>query len=149
MSEEDAFIRAILTAPGDATPRLVYADWLEERGDPRSEYLRLAFAHRALNAAPPSDVARARRRQLRKQIDPRWVARMHGRWPGQFGKPESGTRYVFVRVEAGTIQYGFFTRWDDSSLYMVPESRECPDTMVLCGERNPDEWRSLLSELSK
>ncbi|MEK6238587.1 MAG: TIGR02996 domain-containing protein, partial [Planctomycetales bacterium] len=27
------FIREILANPSDPTPRLVYADWLEERGD--------------------------------------------------------------------------------------------------------------------
>jgi len=40
MSQEDAFIEAILQNPGDDTPQLVYADWLEERGDPRSEIMR-------------------------------------------------------------------------------------------------------------
>lgn len=32
MSDEADFIRAIVAAPDDAAPRLVYADWLEERG---------------------------------------------------------------------------------------------------------------------
>src|SRR5437870_2473886 len=44
MSEEDAFIRALRADPGDGALRLVYADWLEERGDRecglRAEYLR-------------------------------------------------------------------------------------------------------------
>jgi uncharacterized protein (TIGR02996 family) len=33
MSDEDAFLRAILDHPADDAPRLVYADWLDERGD--------------------------------------------------------------------------------------------------------------------
>jgi uncharacterized protein (TIGR02996 family) len=42
MNDEDAFIRAIQAAPNDAAPNLVYADWLEEQGQPlRAEYLRL------------------------------------------------------------------------------------------------------------
>jgi uncharacterized protein (TIGR02996 family) len=36
MSQETAFIRAILASPNDAALRLVYAAWLEEQGDPRS-----------------------------------------------------------------------------------------------------------------
>jgi uncharacterized protein (TIGR02996 family) len=40
MNDGEAFIRAIVDSPGDETPRLVYADWLEERGDPRGAYLR-------------------------------------------------------------------------------------------------------------
>ena len=33
MTAEDAFLRAILETPDDETPRLVFADWLEEHGD--------------------------------------------------------------------------------------------------------------------
>jgi uncharacterized protein (TIGR02996 family) len=38
--EETAFLSAILENPKDNTALLVYADWLEERGDARSAYLR-------------------------------------------------------------------------------------------------------------
>jgi uncharacterized protein (TIGR02996 family) len=38
---ETAFIDAIRKNPDDDEARAVYADWLEERGDPRGEYLRL------------------------------------------------------------------------------------------------------------
>src|SRR5262245_38486286 len=41
MNQEEGFLRAIAAEPGDDTVRLVYADWLEERGDPRAEFLRL------------------------------------------------------------------------------------------------------------
>src|SRR3954468_11511865 len=36
-----AFLRAIIAAPDDDLPRLVYADYLDERGDPRGEFIRL------------------------------------------------------------------------------------------------------------
>jgi uncharacterized protein (TIGR02996 family) len=39
--DEEAFLEAIRAEPGDDTLRLVYADWLEEQGDPRAAYLRL------------------------------------------------------------------------------------------------------------
>ena len=35
MPVEDAFLADIRDHPDDDTPRLIYADWLEERGDPR------------------------------------------------------------------------------------------------------------------
>jgi uncharacterized protein (TIGR02996 family) len=38
---ERSFQSAIAETPEDLTPRMVYADWLEEHGDPRAEYLRL------------------------------------------------------------------------------------------------------------
>lgn len=42
MSDGDALIRAILMHPDDHTPRLVYADWLEEHGEPeRAEFIRV------------------------------------------------------------------------------------------------------------
>ena len=37
MNDETPFIEAILASPEDKAPRLIYADWLEERGDPRGE----------------------------------------------------------------------------------------------------------------
>jgi uncharacterized protein (TIGR02996 family) len=41
MTDHNAFLQAILTDPEADTPRLVYADWLEEQGDPRGEFIRL------------------------------------------------------------------------------------------------------------
>lgn len=38
---EDAFLQAMQKTPEDASLRLVFADWLEERGDPRAELIRL------------------------------------------------------------------------------------------------------------
>ena len=36
------FLRAIIEHPEDDTPRLIYADWLEENGDPdRAEFIRV------------------------------------------------------------------------------------------------------------
>ena len=40
MTDDEAFVRAVVAAPADDAPRLVYADWLDERGDPRGAYLR-------------------------------------------------------------------------------------------------------------
>jgi uncharacterized protein (TIGR02996 family) len=37
---ESAFHRAIFDRPGDSLPVLIFADWLDERGDPRGPYLR-------------------------------------------------------------------------------------------------------------
>ena len=37
MTEEQAFLMAILERPDDDSTKLVYADWLEEQGDPRYE----------------------------------------------------------------------------------------------------------------
>jgi uncharacterized protein (TIGR02996 family) len=67
MNDEAAFLAAIHAAPEDGNLRLVYADWLEERGDPRGEYLRLEYQ---LSHMPIT----LRLAQLREQIDPSWIA---------------------------------------------------------------------------
>ncbi|HVK14478.1 MAG TPA: TIGR02996 domain-containing protein [Gemmataceae bacterium] len=42
MSERDALFQAVLDAPGDDAPRLVFADWLDENGEPeRAELIRV------------------------------------------------------------------------------------------------------------
>ncbi len=42
MNQADAFLQAISEKPDDDTPRLVYADWLDEHGDPaRAEFIRV------------------------------------------------------------------------------------------------------------
>lgn len=41
MPDEAAFVKTVLDSPFEAAPRLVFADWLEERGDPRGELLRI------------------------------------------------------------------------------------------------------------
>jgi uncharacterized protein (TIGR02996 family) len=43
MLDHEPFIETILDHPGDDGPKLVYADWLEERGDPRADWLRLSI----------------------------------------------------------------------------------------------------------
>jgi uncharacterized protein (TIGR02996 family) len=53
--------------PGDDLPRLVYADWLDERGDERGAYLRA-------EAAAPGNAAALT--PLATGLDPVWVARV-------------------------------------------------------------------------
>jgi uncharacterized protein (TIGR02996 family) len=77
MSDDAAFLRAITAAPDDAAPRLVYADWLDERGDPRGEFIRLQTAMDALPVSGEAYAARRPRREaLRAEIDPAWLAAM-------------------------------------------------------------------------
>ncbi|MEK6235193.1 MAG: TIGR02996 domain-containing protein [Planctomycetales bacterium] len=39
--EHERFLADITAHPDDDAPKLVYADWLEERGDKRAEFIRL------------------------------------------------------------------------------------------------------------
>ncbi len=62
---EQTFLAAIAANTNDVDARAVYADWLEERGDPRGEYLRLE----ALLYAGPARIL-----ELTQHIDPTWLA---------------------------------------------------------------------------
>ncbi len=53
MTEERAFLTAILEQPDDDVRKRAYADWLEERGDPRAEFLRLMLQVRQERVVTP------------------------------------------------------------------------------------------------
>jgi uncharacterized protein (TIGR02996 family) len=75
MSDDQGFRSALLADPEDTTTRLVYADWLDERDDPRGEFLRLEVE---LSTLPTEDARRPvieeRLRQLQAALDPAWLA---------------------------------------------------------------------------
>jgi uncharacterized protein (TIGR02996 family) len=72
MTDDEAFIRAIVAAPGDDAPRLVYADWLDDRGDARGAYLR-AEVERVKDQMAGG---RAKAVRQAKGLDPVWAARV-------------------------------------------------------------------------
>jgi uncharacterized protein (TIGR02996 family) len=72
MREEEAFLRAVTEFQADPVARLAYADWLEERGDPRGAYLR-AESEWAQVMGPAGE---ENLRQLARELDPVWVARV-------------------------------------------------------------------------
>jgi uncharacterized protein (TIGR02996 family) len=53
VADRDAFLAAIAAAPADDLPRLVYADWLDDRGDAD----RAAFVRRQVAGRPAGDPA--------------------------------------------------------------------------------------------
>jgi uncharacterized protein (TIGR02996 family) len=74
--DERAFLHAQMHAPGDADLRLVYSDWLEERGDAESmakaEFLRLTAGWMARGRGESVPVSR-RLRELAATLDPEWL----------------------------------------------------------------------------
>jgi uncharacterized protein (TIGR02996 family) len=70
MSDEAGFLRALLDAPDDPEPRLIFADWLTDHGDPRGEFLR---AQAELAAWVPD----LKRRTALQKTERDWLAR-HG-----------------------------------------------------------------------
>lgn len=68
MSDEDALLAAIDTNPDEDTPRLVYADWLDEHGQAiRAEFIRVEIAVKQLADLPTAEQAREIRLFRRRQ----------------------------------------------------------------------------------
>jgi len=69
-TSEDALLAQVAAAPDDDGPRLVYADWLLERGDPRGELIALQF--KRLSQALTTKETRRERALLREHAR-RWI----------------------------------------------------------------------------
>jgi uncharacterized protein (TIGR02996 family) len=87
MSDESALLAAILAHPDEDTPRLMYADWLQENGQPeRAEFIRLQCS------ADPDEVAGDRAFELEERNEPKWLTGLpqfpDARWEFWRGFPE-------------------------------------------------------------
>lgn len=78
-AEEEALIRTIVSRRTDTTARLVYADWLEERGHRGAAYLR---AEVALAQAKAADAPRLRRSLLKT------ITKLPREWRDRFEQPD-------------------------------------------------------------
>jgi uncharacterized protein (TIGR02996 family) len=76
MVEEQTFLSAIMVNPDDQTAKLVYADWLQERDDPRAEIVRL----KVQVAAREGDWVAAQNRlaELEPTVPARWLLLLDG-----------------------------------------------------------------------
>src|SRR5215217_5840813 len=82
MSDAAALLAAIRAAPDDDAPRLVYADWLDEHGQPeRAEFIRLQCER-----ARPDDPA------LRRQ-EAELLAAQHDAFAGPLAAPHLRFRF--------------------------------------------------------
>src|SRR5262249_54975746 len=77
MEQERAFVEAIRAQPEDDALRMVYADWLQDRGDPRGEFIqprvRWHQARQALDVAAMNQHG-GRQWQLQRQHQAAWLA---------------------------------------------------------------------------
>jgi uncharacterized protein (TIGR02996 family) len=73
--DDKVFLRAIMANPAELTAWLAYADWLEERGDPRAEFIRLEVRRGQLRATQAEwGLVESRLRELRESLDADWIA---------------------------------------------------------------------------
>jgi uncharacterized protein (TIGR02996 family) len=108
MGERDALLRAICDAPDDDLPRLVFADWLDEHGDPtRAEFIRLQCHLDASDRfAPGRRTLLCREWNLLRRHGDRWIREDRlgeGVWDGGlWGYPPS------TRFRRGFVDRGWF-----------------------------------------
>ena len=102
VSQDEAFVREIVSKPGDDLPRLVYADYLDERNDPRGAYLRAEVEWAKTRQTAGFLVLRLH--GLAEALDPVWVARVsrppEGVCCDHLGFTECGPRLTADEVAA-------------------------------------------------
>lgn len=78
MTEREALMRAICESPDDDTPRLVFADWLDEHGEPeRAEFIRAQIElTRDYLTMPARSRLHKRVLALRRANEKRWGAEL-------------------------------------------------------------------------
>jgi len=95
MHDEQAFLQAMQQNPEDAALRLAFADWLEERGDLRSELVRLS--HTLTQAVKVRG-----RRNLEDRLRALWASRVQP--VGPFWTNSIGMKFAWI--PAGTFLMG-------------------------------------------
>lgn len=96
MPDREAFLRTIVEQPEADGPRLVFADWLEEQGDPRGEFIRLQIERLGI---PSSE----RRAGLSRREDE--LLKLHGEaWRAELPAIKGVTWGVFRRGDVETIE---------------------------------------------
>jgi uncharacterized protein (TIGR02996 family) len=151
--EEASFLQAIHDDPDDDTTRLVYADWLEEHGDIRSEYLRLQTAR-----TPASE----RLWELRQRIDLAWLTavgkgvrfgdrRRFAVEVGEFFFPDRHSRRVdlwaggrWLTCEDNSVHVGQFRGSVESTIRWL---RSGPDLALPFPELSPEDNHRRLHEV--
>jgi uncharacterized protein (TIGR02996 family) len=99
VTDDQAFLAAIRASPEDDTIRLVYADWLDERGRPGGEFLRTEHALASLPLGQPRwHEAFAGRRRTSVGLSPEWC-RAASRYPPSHWLAAS-VRSAWMRIEA-------------------------------------------------
>jgi uncharacterized protein (TIGR02996 family) len=111
MTPDDAFLADIIANADDDAPRLVYADWLEDHGQPdRAAFVRVQCQ---LARLPEDDALRpdtrregleAKERELLARHGPQWLGPLHSpllHWKFRRGFPEGFAHAgLFQRTEA-------------------------------------------------
>lgn len=100
-----AFCREVAANPKDDAVRLIYADWLEERGEPRAEFIRTQITLSRGNLQPADDHVFAERvAELYWKHHRFWNGQIYRHWKGT---PLSGVERRAVGIRGWRYRCGF------------------------------------------
>ena len=104
MRDQDALLYAISDEPHDDLPRFVYADWLEENGDPqRAEFIRVQCQLDALSPLDPDRLPwEIRQAELLQVHVSGWLEQARASLPIRVGVFKRG--FPVVTVEADDVE---------------------------------------------
>jgi uncharacterized protein (TIGR02996 family) len=109
MNWEQELWEAILQSPDDITPRLIYADWCDEQGDPRGEFIRIQCELAAYEGLPVKvRHLKAREAELWKQNRRAWNGEIHRRLAATPLKNRVDSRRGLIRTweyHRGFVEY--------------------------------------------
>jgi uncharacterized protein (TIGR02996 family) len=137
----DALLAAILASPDDELPRLAYADWLEERGDPRAEYVRLNVEFRGRSLMPGRwEEIRSRLRELEAAHLGTWLAPFQPFDPDRVEPDFDGVGPVSITITGGTkADLDVLRRTPGVGLLRLEDCRLTPDALrLVAGLRHLD-----------
>ncbi|GIW82005.1 MAG: hypothetical protein KatS3mg105_3812 [Gemmatales bacterium] len=104
--QEYGLLQAIIEDPDDDMPRLIYADWLEERGDARGEFIRVQCSLARLSGDDPEiSSLRQREQELHDEYADTWRRRLP--------PPLRSQRFVRGFVETAQLDFESFLRYHD------------------------------------
>jgi uncharacterized protein (TIGR02996 family) len=112
-----AFVESIVECPDDDAPRLIFADWLDDAGQPeRAEFIRLQVARAKLHPADPRV-----RASLRREAE--LLAHNEAAWLGPLAVLASRCRFHRGLVEEVTVTVQGFLRHGHEILRRAPVRR--------------------------
>ncbi|MBP3960723.1 TIGR02996 domain-containing protein [Gemmata sp. G18] len=116
LSDRESLLAAIIADPEEDTPRLMFADWLKENGDPdRGEFIRLQVE--AAHAEPFSPCARESEAAAQKLLD-----RFREEWTQPVAERIIGYRFARGFIEHVGVNAATFAR-DASALFAAAPIR--------------------------
>jgi uncharacterized protein (TIGR02996 family) len=142
---EAPFLQQLALQPDDNVLRLVYADWLEERDDPRGPFLRAAVMLQSLGAND-EQVPHLRHRilELRPKVSAGWLVRVLHAYAAddvreavfrRGGGPEGFHEAMFLGVDHGDPSWYLLDRLLPDFPELCPMSKGCAGEERLPGTR--------------